>query len=93
MICVSVNLKMKTPTSLRCVPLCLNIHVSALTPEELHRPGEQQTSVVRNTLIILVEMIRFFSLELFLCFNFLLIAVVCLVLSCSCEVPVQYGTF
>ncbi len=76
MIFARVNLKMKTPASLRSVRLCLNIHVSALMPEELHRPGGQQTSVVRNALIILVEMIGFFSLELFICFYSLLIAVV-----------------
>ncbi len=93
MIFARANLKMKTPAFLRSVRLWPNIHVSALTPEELHHPGGQQTSVVRNALIILVEKIGLFHLQLVLCFDSLLIEVVCLVFPCSCEVPIQYGTF
>lgn len=58
MISVCMNLKMNTsPHSVR---LCLNIHVSVRTLEELRRPGEQQNSVVRNTMIVMVEITGLF---------------------------------
>lgn len=49
MISVHVNLKTKTETPPHSVRLCLNIHVSVRMLEDLRRPGEQQSSVVRNT--------------------------------------------